>query len=164
VVPSIRAAVARLDPLQPVAGVRTMDEHLSRSLARPRFLSSLTAAFGALALVLAAIGIYGLMAHSVAQRTRELAIRSALGAQRGVLMRLVLAKGLSLTCAGVAVGTAAALMLTRLLTSLLFGVAPHDPLTYAVVGLALVSVTIAATLVPARRAIDMDPVQTLRGE
>jgi putative ABC transport system permease protein len=163
-VPSIRAAVAKLDPLQPVSGVRTMDEHLARSLARPRLMSTLTTAFGMLALILAGVGLYGLMAHTVAQRTREIAIRSALGAQRGALVRLVLVKALALSAAGMSAGTLAAVLLTRLLTGLLFEVDPLDPLTYAAVGLLLLSVAIAASLIPARRAASIDPIQTLRAE
>jgi ABC-type antimicrobial peptide transport system permease subunit len=163
-VPSICAAVARLDPLQPVAGLRTMDEHLSRSIARPRFMSTLTTAFGALALVLAAIGIYGSMAHTVTQRTREIAIRSALGARRGALMRLVLGKGLALAAAGVTIGIVAALLVTRLLAGLLFGVVASDPSTYATVALLLVFVTLAASFIPARRATSIDPTQALRAE
>jgi putative ABC transport system permease protein len=163
-VPAIRAAVARLDPQQPVSGVRTMDEHLARSLARPRFMSTLTAAFAMLALLLAGVGLYGLMAHTVAQRAREIAIRSALGAQRGALVRLVLAKALALSAAGMTAGTIAAVLLTRLLTRLLFEVDPLDPATYATVALLLLSVAVASSLIPARRAASIDPIQTLRAE
>jgi ABC-type antimicrobial peptide transport system permease subunit len=141
-----------------------MDEHLARSLARPRFMSTLTTAFGMLALILAGVGLYGLMAHTVAQRAREIAIRSALGAQRGALVRLVLVKALALSAAGMTAGTFAAVLLTRLLTGLLFEVGPLDPVTYVTVALLLLSAALTASLVPARRAASIDPIQTLRAE
>jgi putative ABC transport system permease protein len=161
-VPSIRAAVTRLDPSQPVSGVRTMDEHLARSLARPRFMSTLTAAFGVLALTLAIVGLYGLMSYSVTQRTREIAIRSALGARRMDLMRLVLGKALGLAIIGVTLGTLAAMQVAGLLTGMLFGVTPIDPWTYTAAAALLIAVALAAGVVPAFRALRIDGAQALR--
>ena len=121
-VPALRSAVSRLDPAQPISRVSTMDEHVARSLSRPQFMSTLTSAFGGLALLLSVVGIYGVMAYSVAQRTREIAIRSALGARQRDVLRLVLVKALWLAMAGVAGGLVAAAALTRVLAGQLFGV------------------------------------------
>ena len=122
-VPALRSAVARLDPAQPISRVSTMDEHIARSLSRPHFMSTLTTAFGGLALLLSVVGIYGVMAYSVAQRTREIAIRSALGAQQRDVLALVLVKAWWLSVAGVAAGLVASAGLTRVLSGQLFGVA-----------------------------------------
>ena len=161
-VPSIRAGIARLDPAQPISGVRTMEEHIERSLSRPRFMSVLTAAFGGLALLLSVVGIYGVMAYSVAQRTREIAIRAALGARRADVLRLVLSKALALALLGVAAGLATALALTRVLSGLLFGVTATDPLTYATVAALLIAVALLAGAVPAVRAARIDGARLLR--
>ena len=161
VVPAIRAAVSRLDATQPIASVRTMDEHLARSLARPRFMSTLTAAFGLLALTLAVVGLYGAIAYSVTQRTREMAIRAALGATPVHLSRMVLAKAVWLTLAGVIAGTLAASVTTRLMSRLLFGVSPTDPMTFLGVAALLFAVAVLAGAVPARRAIRIDASRAL---
>lgn len=160
-VPSIRAAVARLDPDQPIASVRTMDEHLVRSLARPRFLSTLAAAFALLALTLAIVGLYGLIAYSVAQRTRELAIRSALGARPVDLVRMVLVKAISLTISGASIGALVAFLTMRLISRLLFGVSPADPATFLAVGTLLLVVAVVAGALPAIRATRIDATRAL---
>ena len=135
-VPSIRAAVTNLDRAQPISGVSTMDQHIATALSRPRFMSTLIACFGFLALVLSTVGVYGVMAFSVAQRTREIAIRTALGATRRDVLTLVVAKAIWLAAAGVAGGVAASVALSGVLRGLLYGVTAADPATYAaVVGL-----------------------------
>src|SRR5262249_45011839 len=149
----IRAAVGSIDPTQPVSGLRTMDEHVARALSRPRFLSSLVTGFGGLALSLSIVGIYGVMAYSVAQRTRELAIRAALGAARLNVLGMILTKALWLSLAGIAIGLPAAAWVTRAMSGLLFGVTASDPETYGVVATLLVVVALAAGVVPAVRAL-----------
>ena len=161
-VPSIRAAVARLDAAQPVSGVRSMEEHLTRSLSRPRFMSTLTSAFAALALTLAVIGLYGVIAYSVTQRTREIAIRAALGARPVDVLRLVIGKALALAGAGIAAGIAAAAVLARLLTGLLYGVTATDPATYLSVAALLMSVAIVSGALPAMRAVRIDGARALK--
>ena len=161
-VPAIRAAVARLDAAQPVSGVRSMDEHLARSLSRPRFMSTLTAAFAALALTLAVVGLYGVIAYSVTQRTREIAIRAALGATPVDVLRMVIAKALLLATAGIGAGTAAAAAVARLLTGLLYGVTPTDPATYLAVAVLLIGVAIVSGALPAMRAVRIDGARALK--
>jgi predicted permease len=158
----IRNAIAKLDPTQPITRPIAMDEHLARSLARPRFMATLVSVFGAVALMLSVVGIYGVMAYSVAQRAREIAIRSALGAQRRDVMRLVLSKALWLSLSGAAAGLAAASWLTRVLSTQLFGISATDPATYLAVALLLTAVALIAGAVPAIRALRMDGAATLR--
>jgi predicted permease len=148
----------------PVAHVRTMDEVMGRSTARESFNMLLLSIFGASALVLAAIGIYGLMAYSVEQRTQEIGIRMALGTDRYVIRRLVVWQGMRLALVGVAVGVAAAFGLTRLIASFLFGVKPWDPVAFVFVPLLLTAVALLAVWLPAARASKVDPLQALRGE
>jgi putative ABC transport system permease protein len=162
-VPGIRTAVSRIDPAQPVSGVKTMEDHLRASLARPRFFSASSGAFGLIALTLAVVGLYGLISYSVLQRTREIAIRSALGARPTDLVRIVLGKAMTLAGIGIAVGTLAALPLAQFLAGLLFGVTPTDAATYVVAGFTLALVTIAASAIPAVRAARIDPAGALRG-
>ncbi len=161
-VPALRSAVSRLDPAQPISRVSTMDEHVARSLSRPHFMSTLTSAFGGLALLLSVVGIYGVMAYSVAQRTREIAIRSALGARQRDVLRLVLVKALWLAVAGVTGGLVAAAALTRVLAGQLFGVAPSDPVTYVSVATLLIVVALVAGAIPAARAMRIDGTLALR--
>jgi putative ABC transport system permease protein len=161
-VPSIRAAVARIDRTVPMARVGTMEAHVERSLSRPRFMSTLTLAFGALALLLALVGVYGLMAHSVAQRTREFAIRTALGARSQDVLGLVVRKALVIAVSGVVVGLAAAAGLSRVLEGMLFGVGATDPMTYLGVSGLMIAVALVASVVPAVRAARVDGAAVLR--
>ena len=163
-VPEIRSAMHDVDRNLPLAQLRTMDQVLSGSLSDWRFRTILLALFGGLAVFIAAIGIYGVISYSVAQRTHEMGVRMALGAARRDVMKLVVGQGLRLALAGIAIGLIGALALTRFLTSLLFGVKPTDPLTFAGVCLILTVVAALASYVPARRATKVDPMVALRYE
>ncbi|HZW87828.1 MAG TPA: ABC transporter permease, partial [Myxococcaceae bacterium] len=158
----LRAAIGRMGGQHAVFGAQTMPEIVTESLGRQRFTMVLFAIFGGLALLLAAIGIYGVVSYLVGQRTGELGLRMALGAQRSEILRLILAGGGRLTAVGVVLGTASALGLTRLMEGLLYGVRPTDPPTFIAVGLGLVMVALAACAVPARRASRVDPMVALR--
>jgi len=147
-----------------VSDVRTLDQIAREPVEQRRFLMVLLGLFAALALVLAAVGIYGVMAYSVAQRTHEIGIRMALGAEQRDVLKLIVARGLVLAVVGVAAGVLAALALSRLMASLLYGVHPGDPATFAVVCLTLVAVALAASYIPARRATKVDPMAALRYE
>ena len=161
---SIRSAVHELDPTLPVYNLRSMDEVVSRSMVQPRFLAILLATFSGIALFLAAIGIYGVMAYSVAQRTQEIGVRMALGAQQLHVLRLIFGQSLVMLLIGTAIGLAGAFALTRLMRTLLFEVTATDPLTYvSVVGL-LTVVALLACFIPARRAAKVDPLIALRYE
>ncbi|MGA8224043.1 MAG: ABC transporter permease [Candidatus Acidiferrales bacterium] len=161
---SIRNVNKQINGDQVIYGVQTMDEIISDTIQDQRFSMILLGAFAALALLLASVGIYGVVSYLVGQRTREIGIRVALGAQRRDVLHLVLAGGLRMTLLGVAIGTAAALALTRLMANLLFGVSATDPLTFAAVGLLLTLVALAACYIPARRATRVDPMTALRYE
>ena len=161
---SVRNQISALDKDQAVFNVRTMEQALSRSVAARRFSMILLAVFALLALTLAAVGIYGVISYSVAQRTREVGIRMALGASMIDVIKLVLRDGLKLVLIGVGVGLAGALALTRLMATLLFGVTPTDALTYATVALGLIIVALIACCIPARRATKVDPLVALRFE
>jgi putative ABC transport system permease protein len=163
-VSAARAELRKIDPELPMASVATMDQLLADSLSRSRFTMLLLGIFAAVALLLAAVGIYGLIAYSVTQRTQELGIRIALGAQRRDVLRLVLTQGTRLTLLGVAIGVFAALVLSRLLATLLFGVSATDPLTFAGVAGLLAFVALLACFIPARRATRVDPIVALRYE
>ena len=138
-----------------------MEESVSRSMAEPRFRTVLLTIFAGIALVLAAIGIFGVMAYSVSQRTRELGVRMALGSSRRQVMFLILADGMRLTLAGTAIGLAATLFLARYVSSMLFNVPPYDPMTLLGVAAALVSISLCACYIPARRATLVDPIVAL---
>ena len=161
---AIRNTVWSLDKDLPVANIRTMEELLSESVARPRFRTFAFLILGSLALVLAVTGIYGVMSYMVTQRTREIGIRVALGAQRGNVLSLVIRQGMSLAVIGVVIGLGAALMLVRLMTSLLFGVSATDPATFAAITFLLLAVALVACWLPARRATKVDPLVALRYE
>jgi putative ABC transport system permease protein len=157
----LRSAVREADPQQPISRVRSIEEILGDSMAARRFNTWIVGLFAATALLLAAIGTYGVMAFAVTSRTRELGVRAALGATPGDLIRMVLGQGLLLTLFASAIGLAAAVALTRFMASMLFNVAPTDPLTFALVGGVLGLVAMAATFVPARRAMRVNPVTAL---
>jgi putative ABC transport system permease protein len=161
---SVRQAVLNVDKNEPLFDVRTMAQVVSLSTGARRFNTLLLGLFAALALVLATVGIYGVISYSVSQRTHEMGIRMALGAQRKDVLKLVVGQGLSLTLTGVAIGIVAALGVTRLMASLLYPVKPADPATFVVVSLILMGVASLASYVPARRATKVDPVEALRYE
>jgi putative ABC transport system permease protein len=153
-----------MDAQLPVAKIMTMDQGLRDSIAQPRFRAMLLGLFAALALVLGAIGLYSVMAYSVTQRTNEIGIRMALGANSGDVMKMIIREGSSIVVLGLAVGLAGAFGLTRLLASLLFGVGVSDPLTFAGVSILLAIVAMLACYLPARRATKVDPMIALRAE
>ena len=163
-VPAIRDELHQLDAELPMASIATMDQLLADSLARSRFTMLLLGIFAIFALLLAAIGIYGLMAYSVTQRTQELGVRMALGAQMNDILRLVLSQGARLIVAGMLFGTLGAAGLSQLMKSLLFGVEALDPLTLIGVPLFLSVTAFAACCIPARRATRVDPLVALRYE
>jgi len=163
-IPAIRAAVLAIDRDQPVTAVKSMEEVLEAAAAQPRFTTWLLAALAATAVLLALIGIYGVVAYSTAQRTQEVGIRLALGARREDILRLILFQGLALAGTGMAIGIAAALLLTRLLASLLYHVTATDPLTFTAGTLLFLLVALAASLFPASRAMRVDPAVALRCE
>jgi len=161
---AVKAAIHRVDPDQALSGVQTMDDVFSDSVARPRFQLVLLLVFAGIAVLLATIGVYGVVSYSASQRTQEIGIRVALGARAGDVSRLVLREGLLMGGLGVAVGLAAAVASTRVLRSLLFEVTPTDPTTLGAVACLLLAVAIAATLLRARRATKVDPMVALRYE
>jgi putative ABC transport system permease protein len=160
--PSIRHTVASIDPLLALPGPRTMDEIIARSLAAPRFTSQLLSTLGFLGLVLAVIGIYGVIAYFVAQRTNEIGIRMALGADTSRVIGMVVRQGVLLAVIGIAIGSVASMLLTGMLENLLFGVTSRDPVTFVAVAALLGAVSIAASFIPARRASRVDPLVALR--
>ncbi|MFY9553260.1 MAG: ABC transporter permease [Blastocatellia bacterium] len=160
----IRSAVSDLDPSVPIYQLQTMSDLVADSLVRPRFLSLLLGSFSAIALTLAAIGIYGVMAYSVAQRTQEIGVRVALGATTRNVLSMVVGEGLRMTVIGLAVGLSGALLLTRVMASLLFEISATDPFTFTLVGIGLTVVGLLACFVPARRAAKVDPMVALRYE
>jgi putative ABC transport system permease protein len=159
-----RNVIHTLDPQQPIGEVNTMETLLSTSVARARFSASLLTVFSLVALVMAAVGIYGVMSYSVLLRTHEIGVRMALGAQRSDVLKLVARRGIVLGVVGVVAGLAASFALTRLISTLLFEVTATDTTTFVVVSLGLFFVTVAACYLPARRATRVDPLKALRYE
>ncbi len=161
---ALRNAVHAIDPDQPVSALRPMTEWVDASVNQPRYLTTLFGLFAALAMILAATGIYGVMSYTVAQRTHEIGVRMALGARRFDVLKLVVTQGMLLTLIGVVIGLLAAFGLTRVMASLLFGVTARDPITLVVVALVMMTVAFIACFVPARRATKVDPLVALRYE
>ena len=163
-IPEVRKVVEQADKKLPLASIRTQKESIEKQLAAERVIAQLASFFGVLALVLACGGVYGLLSYEVARRTREIGIRMALGAEKRDVLRMVVGHGVKLALIGVLVGIAGALALTRFLASLLYGVKPTDPLTFAAVSLILIAVALLACYIPARRASKVDPMVALRYE
>jgi putative ABC transport system permease protein len=161
---AVRKEMSAMDKDLPFYGVQTFSIYVAQSFVVPQFLSLLLGIFAALALALASVGLYGVVSYSAAQRTHEIGVRMALGAEKSDVLRMVVGQGLKLALIGVAIGIAGALVLTRFLATLLYGVKPTDPLTFIAVSLILVAVAIAACYIPARRAAKVDPMVALRYE
>jgi predicted permease len=161
---AIRQAMHSVDPDLPVAKVATLTELVDRSLTQPRFAMLLLSAFGTLALLLASIGMYGVISYSVTQRTQEIGVRMALGAARSSVFRMILSQGMRLAGAGIAIGLIGALAVTRAMSSFLYGVQPADPLTFSAVSVLLIAVALIACYLPARHATSVSPVIALRHE
>ena len=161
---AIKKEIHELDPDLPIYNVRTMDDRVQESLARRRFSMMMLGLFAFLALALATIGIYGVMAYMVSQGTREIGIRLALGATQNNILRLVVRQGMALALTGVAIGLVGAFVLTRLMRSLLFGVKSTDPLTFVAIASLLAAIALLASYIPARRAARIDPMVSLRCE
>jgi ABC-type antimicrobial peptide transport system permease subunit len=162
--PALRHVAQQIDPDLPFGNVRTQDQQIEAAMQQERVFVALTSGFGLLALALASVGIYGIMAYSVANRTNEIGIRLALGAQPGQVRGMILRESTWLAAAGLVVGVAAALLLTRLVKSMLYGIQPWDPPTVAGGVLLLLAVVLAASWVPARRAAGVQPMEALRHE
>ena len=153
-----------MDPNVPIYDIKTMDQRLSESLARRRFAMFALGLFAAVAMLLAAVGIYGVMSYSVTQRTREIGIRMALGAPTSGVLRLIVGQGMLLAGVGVVIGLAGAVATTRLMASLLYGISATDPTTFVAIGVLLASIALLACYIPARRATKVDPMVALRYE
>ena len=156
--------LSQIDPGVPLTRVKMFEDYISRSLARPRFNALLLSLFAGVALLLTAIGIYGVMAYSVAQRRQEIGIRMALGAQKGDVLRLVVGGGMRLTALGVLIGVSGAFALTRLLGNMLYGVGSFDPITFGGVATLLAAIALLACWLPAQRAAGVSPLVALREE
>jgi putative ABC transport system permease protein len=162
--PAVKSAIWSIDKNQPISRAETLDQILAESLARRHLYMVLLGIFSSAALLLAAVGIYSMVSYSVSQRTREMGIRLAIGAERKDVLLLVLGQGAKVALLGIAVGIAAALSLTRLMSNLLFGVGATDPLTFAGVAMLLTLVALFTSYIPARRAMRVDPMVALRYE
>jgi predicted permease len=164
VIAEVRRAVREIDPDLPITDVTTLHTQVNDSLGQQRLISDLASLFAILGLVLAAVGLYGVLAYNVVRRTHEIGIRMALGAQKADVVRIVIGQGIRLALIGVGIGVVGALALTRFLSNLLFGVKPTDPLTFIAVSLVLIAVALLACYIPARRAANVDPIVALRCE
>jgi ABC-type antimicrobial peptide transport system permease subunit len=164
VIAGVRRELREMDPNVPVLRVRTIDEYLNVALQHERLIAYLSGFFGILALGLASVGLYGVLAYAVTQRTREIGIRMALGAQRGDVVRMIVRESLTPVLIGLVIGVVAAFVLARLITSLLFGISPSDPGAIALAVAAMLAVSLLAAAAPARRATKVDPIVALRYE
>jgi putative ABC transport system permease protein len=164
ILPELRKAVARFNPVVPPTDVRTMTDRMATTRVTPRFQTMLIGAFALVALLLAATGLYGSLAHSVGRRERELGVRMALGAERIGVLRMVLGQGMKVALPGLVIGMVGTFWSTRVLSGVLYGVEPNDPLTLSGVALILFAVSVAACVLPARRATTVDPVRVLKSE
>jgi putative ABC transport system permease protein len=161
---AVQRTAQGLDPDQPMYKVRTMNQLMAESIARRRLATTLLGIFAACALLLAAVGLYGVMSYAVTQRTHEIGIRVALGASRTQVIRMVLEQSLAITAAGIGIGFIGAIAVARAVSNMLFGIRPGDPLTFALVAAGLAIVALAASYVPAWRASVVDPAISLRNE
>jgi ABC-type antimicrobial peptide transport system permease subunit len=161
---AVRAAVAQVDADVPISDMRALDTIVAASVARPRLLTTLLLAFAAIGLALGAVGVYGVVAYAASQRTREIAVRISLGAGGRSIAALVVGHGARYAAIGLAIGGAAALLATRLMAALVFGVSATDPATFVGLGALVAALVVVASLLPARRAARVDPMQVLRGE
>jgi len=164
VLPAVRQVVRELDPSLPFSSAAAVDDLVTQSLQRPRSLSLLIGGFAMVALVLSIVGIYGVMAYYVQQHAKDISIRLALGGRPADVLRLIVGQGMKVVASGVLVGSLTALALTRLMSSLLFGVGAADAFTFVAVGSLLLALALAACCVPARRAVGMEPSAVLRDE
>src|SRR4029077_15804662 len=158
IVPAIQDRIWGIDKNRPIAMIKTVDQQIAEDFAAPKSQSLLLSIFSALGFILALVGVYGVMSYQVSQQTREIGIRMALGAEACGILRAVIVHGLKLTLTGAAIGLATSLALTRFIRSLLFGISPTDPLTFASVAISLTLVAVAACCIPARRAMTVDPI------
>src|SRR5207237_1862080 len=161
---AVQNEVKSLDKDLPTYNIKTLDEYVAASVAQPRFNTLLLAMFAGLALILTAIGLYGVMSYSVTQRTHEIGIRMALGARQPDVLKMVVRQGMTLTVVGIGAGLIGAYFLTRLMSSLLFSVSATDPITFTAIPVVIAGVAVGACFVPARRATKVDPMIALRSE
>jgi putative ABC transport system permease protein len=163
-VSSVRNAIKEIDPMLIIEDIETMDAIVSSTLMRPRLNVVLLSCFAALAVILAVVGIYGIVSYSVLQRTREIGVRTALGASQPTILKLILSQALVLASIGLGIGILSSLAVTRFLHTLLYQISPTDPITFVVVSLSLLGVAMLAAFVPARRAARLDPMTALRSD